>query len=451
MNLNYKKDIHGKEILCTEEGNHQIMMEWEKPYMEKSIEILAPFGKVLEIGFGMGYSATKICSFPDVKEYNVIECSPVVWKKFEEFKEEQLSLRPDLNVTIIKGRWEDVLLTLDTYDCIYFDDYVLDESPSAYMYVLSRMKTFVYKVLKYHTKKGSKISFYSTSSDYNIYKQLNCISIQVYEYNIKIPENCKYAKGDKMYIPIFTKIEEADSDIKDKLLPKQISQPEEIKDNLKKEIDRQSKYKKLFEDIKSRGPSCDLIVIDNFYNNPYDTRNYILTQDFLVRGNYPGQRTISYANEHLKDIIQKYIEPFGGKIIDFPMPKEDGSDSSGIYNGSFQFTTSRDRSWVHIDGYNNWAGVLYMTPNAPLTSGTYFYKFHDGTTCKRDMEILENKDEIDKYSQDLTKWKKVDQVGNIFNRLILFNSNRFHMSMDYFGDSKENGRLFQVFFFSTER
>jgi hypothetical protein len=67
------------------------------------------------------------------------------------------------------------------------------------------------------------------------------------------------------------------------------------------------------------------------------------------------------------------------------------------------------------------------------------------------MELLENKEDIDKYSQDMTKWKKVDQVGNLFNRLILFNSNRFHMSMDYFGDSKENGRLFQVFFFSTER
>jgi protein-L-isoaspartate O-methyltransferase len=45
------------------------MMEWEKPYMEKSIELLNPFGKVLEIGFGMGYSATKICSFEAVKEY----------------------------------------------------------------------------------------------------------------------------------------------------------------------------------------------------------------------------------------------------------------------------------------------------------------------------------------------------------------------------------------------
>ena len=208
---------------------------------------------------------------------------------------------------------------------------------------------------------------------------------------------------------------------------------------------------KLCNDIKTRNPSCGLIIIDNFYNNALDTRNYILTQEFLVRGNYPGQRTISYANEHLKETIQKYVEPFGGKITDFPIPNEDGLNASKIYNGSFQYTTSRDRSWVHIDGYNNWAGVLYLTPEAPLSSGTSFYKFYDGTTCKRDMNLLENKEEIDRCSQDLTKWEKVDQVGNVFNRLILFNADRFHMSMDYFGDTKENGRLIQVFFFSTER
>jgi hypothetical protein len=207
----------------------------------------------------------------------------------------------------------------------------------------------------------------------------------------------------------------------------------------------------LCNDIKTRNPSCGLIIIDNFYNNALDTRNYILTQEFSVRGNYPGQRTISYANEHLKETIQTFVEPFGGKITDFPIPNEDGSNASKIYNGSFQYTTSRDRSWVHIDGNNNWAGVLYLTPDAPLTSGTSFYKFYDGTTCKRDMELLENNENIDRCSQDLTKWEKVDQVGNVFNRLILFNANRFHMSMDYFGDTKENGRLFQVFFFSTER
>ena len=37
------------------------------------------------------------------------------------------------------------------------------------------------------------------------------------------------------------------------------------------------------------------------------------------------------------------------------------------------------------------------------------------------------------------------------NRLVIFNANSFHMSMDYFGHDKETGRLFQVFFFSTEK
>jgi hypothetical protein len=205
--------------------------------------------------------------------------------------------------------------------------------------------------------------------------------------------------------------------------------------NTRNEIIKEETKIKLCNDIKTRNPSCGLIIIDNFYNNALETRNYVLTQEFLVRGNYPGQRTISYATEGLKEIIQKYVAPFGGKITHFPIPKEDGSDAHTIYNGSFQYTTSRDRSWVHIDGFNTWAGVLYLTPDAPLSSGTAFYEFYDGTTCKRDMELLENKLEIDRFSQDLTKWKKVDQIGNVFNRLILFNSNRFHMSMDYFGCS----------------
>jgi len=200
-----------------------------------------------------------------------------------------------------------------------------------------------------------------------------------------------------------------------------------------------------------RGPTCGLIIVDNFYNNVMDTRNYILTQDFSVKGNFPGQRTISYANEHLKEMIQKYIEPFGGKITNFPIPKSDNSNASEIYNGSFQYTISRDRSWIHTDKWNNWAGVLFMTPNAPLSAGTAFYRFKDGATCEEDGKILNNIDEVDRFSQDLTKWELVDSVGNIFNRLVLFNAHRYHMSMDYFGDTKENGRLFQTFFFSTER
>ena len=200
--------------------------------------------------------------------------------------------------------------------------------------------------------------------------------------------------------------------------------------------------------ILARPPSCSLIIIDNFYNNPMETRNYILTQEFGVVGNYPGKRTISYASTDLRDIIQKYVEPFSGKITDFKMPTE---KDKNIYNGSFQYATSRDRSWVHTDKFNNWAGVLYLTPNAPTTSGTAFYKYKDGTTCEEDVKLMDNLEELNNHSQDMTKWTKVDEIGNVFNRLILFNSTKYHMSMDYFGTNKENGRLFQVFFFSTEK
>ena len=55
----YKIDEHGKEILL-QDNKHQVMMEWEKPYMEACIDKLQPKGDVLEIGFGMGYSATQI-------------------------------------------------------------------------------------------------------------------------------------------------------------------------------------------------------------------------------------------------------------------------------------------------------------------------------------------------------------------------------------------------------
>jgi hypothetical protein len=131
------------------------------------------------------------------------------------------------------------------------------------------------------------------------------------------------------------------------------------------------------------------------------------------------------------------VQPIAGKIVDFDMKPEG-------YNGAFQYTTSRDRSWIHCDKGHNWAGVLYLTPQAPLSAGTAFYRHKEfgdqvpGEIASRD-------------SLDYSKWDCVDRVGNVYNRLLLFRSVHFHQSMDYFGTDLHNGRLFQVFFFSTEQ
>jgi len=194
-------------------------------------------------------------------------------------------------------------------------------------------------------------------------------------------------------------------------------------------------------------PTCNIIVIDDFYPNPEQIREDVLKQEFTVYGNFPGERTRSFATEELKANIQAYIpEP----IVQFDIPPSNDLFQR-MDNGAFQYTTSRNRSWIHMDPYTNWAGVLFLTPNAPLTSGTGFYQFQDGTMTETDLIYKQNQAVTDRFAQDITKWKLVDQVGNVFNRLVLFNSKRFHMSMDYFGDTLENGRLFQVFFFTTKK
>ena len=440
MNLEYTTDIYGKEILQDKTDQRQVMMEWEKPYMEKCIEYLNPFGTVLEIGFGLGYSATKLCSYEKVTSYNVIECCPEVWDKFHKFKERMLQLRPELEVNLIKGRWEDVLGETGCFDSIFFDDY-----DGTHTLVFTRFNKFLYHLISDgHTRKGSKLSLYSTAK---LTYDVMCLKSSSYEYEIAIPKNCNYVKGDKMYIPILTQIkdlvdvrtrEELLKNLKDKLMAPISSLQNKIQAQIKKAKDHYEKPANIY---------CNLMIIDNFYTNALATRKFILTQEFKVRGNYPGQRTVSHANQHLKEMIQGYIQHFAGKITKWPMVNGDSS----VYNGAYQFTTSRDRTWIHNDGWNNWAGVLYMTPNAPVNSGTGIFRFKDGTRTVDEAEARGNKEILDANSQDYTKWELVDKVGNVFNRLVLFNSKQYHASLDYFGTNKNNGRLFQVFFFSTEK
>ena len=193
-------------------------------------------------------------------------------------------------------------------------------------------------------------------------------------------------------------------------------------------------------------PDQNIIVVDNFYADPMQIRQHALQQEFRVFGNFPGRRTVSFASSALKDKIQQYLSE---KIVLFPTPK-DTDGQRDVYNGSFQIATSRDHTWFHTDGGNNYAGVLFLTPDAPVQSGTGFYRFWDGTTTLREQLRNGNSKSINDASQDKTKWQKVDSVGNVFNRLVLFKSNRFHKSMKYFGNTLEDARLFQVFFFNTE-
>lgn len=188
-------------------------------------------------------------------------------------------------------------------------------------------------------------------------------------------------------------------------------------------------------------------IIDDFYSDVNEVRNFALQQDFSIVGNYPGPRTKSFLNDSMKGVIESVVSPFYGKVTYW---------SEEQYTGAFQFTTSRDRSWIHADQTTKWAGVCYLTPNAPLSAGTGLFKHKEtGLIMAPKNEDGSYNDEIlskiYRDSQDMTKWELVDKLANVYNRLVLYRGDYFHMSLDYFGQDKYDGRLFQTFFFDTEK
>ena len=184
VKLIYGIDQDGEEILMDTRGEHQVMMRWEKEYMEFCVDRLKPHGRVLEVGFGLGYSANRIQTYPAVTEHVIIECAPAVWDHMETF------LKTHDNTRLVKGRWQDVLYTCGQFDCIFFDDY--DTENTRRRGDLFRRELVDFNCLK----PGSRIMYYGTSPVQPVTDDLALISEA---YTTNIPERCNYAQGNTMY------------------------------------------------------------------------------------------------------------------------------------------------------------------------------------------------------------------------------------------------------------
>jgi hypothetical protein len=191
--------------------------------------------------------------------------------------------------------------------------------------------------------------------------------------------------------------------------------------------------------------SSELIIIDDFYENPNEIRKYALLQEFYITGSFPGVRTKRNYAQHeifykLKDLLEKC--GYDSCEQKFFTGTEDSTQDS---NCSFTLSTAvnKSHSWVHVDGELDdkdvvrIGAIIYLTPNAPLSGGTVFYEFIEDNAPEKVRE---------KYTHDITKWRKTNTVSNVFNRIIIFNANKYHSINRLFGTDKYNGRLTQNIF-----
>jgi hypothetical protein len=188
-------------------------------------------------------------------------------------------------------------------------------------------------------------------------------------------------------------------------------------------------------------PTC--WAVDNFYENPDEVRKFALEQSYLEGGfgkGFIGRRTEQqFLFSGLKERFEEIV---GRKITKW--------EEYGM-NGRFQVAWAGEPLVYHCDD-QKWGGMLYLTPNAPYQCGTTLYA-HKQTRARNYYEEgwdVAWKDIPGDPHLDGTHFEPVDVLGNVYNRLVIFDASCIHSASQYFGTVMDNARLWQMFFFGTE-
>ena len=184
-------------------------------------------------------------------------------------------------------------------------------------------------------------------------------------------------------------------------------------------------------------------IVDNFYEDPDSMREFALEQEYDIGGigrGYIGNRT--HEQFLFPELKSRFENIMGRKITKW--------EEYGM-NGRFQYCWSGQPVVYHCDS-QMWGGMIYLTPDAPFQCGTTLYANKDNKVrrgCEPGGRIAWEGKEGDPFL-DGTPFEPVDVLGNVYNRLVIFDAQCIHSASEYFGTVKENCRLWQMFFFDTE-
>jgi hypothetical protein len=182
-------------------------------------------------------------------------------------------------------------------------------------------------------------------------------------------------------------------------------------------------------------------IIDNFFDNPDEVRKFALDQLYEKdnTGSWPGARTreIAYIDSVFFNTLFNFLEfsPTEYRIV-----------------SNFQLTgESYEEGWVHKDK-SLYTGIFYLNKDPIANSGTSLYLDNECDTKFSDEKkqwIFGNKtsEEISKFrDENNNQFKEIQNLENVYNRLIIFPGTVPHRANKFFGTNKEDSRLTLVFF-----
>jgi len=196
------------------------------------------------------------------------------------------------------------------------------------------------------------------------------------------------------------------------------------------------------------------ISIDNFYNNVDDVRKFALSQTYTAPplGEYPGVRT-----DPLHEIDQEFTQKFCYKLFSlfYNFNNEAVNWEITTY---FQKIKPYDNpktnvGWTYMDNNTILAGLIYLTPNAGLDSGTSLLAIKESEHASPDYKIKCNfykNETVDtaQYIQMLeehnNKFTETTRFNNVYNTLVAYPGETYHRANNF--DCGQSERLTQVFF-----
>ena len=203
------------------------------------------------------------------------------------------------------------------------------------------------------------------------------------------------------------------------------------------------------------------LSVDNFFKNPDFIRKWGLSLDFKpdVEGRWPGERSQKIGDIDL-DLNNSILSKIFSCHFNFKFEKMKWEHSSITFQKIKKFSNVKDDirniGWIHKDNDFNFAGLIYLTPNMNVNSGTSLYnlkkEFENKKNLNQSQKIKLYKDK--EYNEKIYKkqlllnnnmFVEKTRYYNIYNRMISYDAQEYHGANNFYNE-KDDERLTMVFF-----